>query len=94
MSKIGLVGYKGIGVTSKFSGGDSNRVTNLLRIFRRLLALSGGGVRRQERRLRLLLPGSAIMMNLSSGGEDFDDAALDAHLATCAAARAERWAAY
>ena len=29
------------------------------------------------------------MMNLSSGGEDFDDAALDAHLATCAAARAE-----
>ena len=28
------------------------------------------------------------MMNLSSGGEDFDDAALDAHLATCAAARA------
>ena len=48
----------------------------------------------EERRLRLLLPGSAIMMNLSSGGEDFDDAALDAHLATCAAARAERWAAY
>ena len=48
----------------------------------------------EERRLRLLLPGSAIMVNLSSGGEDFDDAALDAHLATCAAARAERWAAY
>ena len=28
------------------------------------------------------------------GGEDFDDAALDAHLAACAVARADRWAAY
>ena len=34
------------------------------------------------------------MVNLSSGGEDVADAALDAHLATGAAARAERWAAY
>ena len=32
------------------------------------------------------------MVNLSSGGEDFDDAALDAHLATIQPALQRAWA--